>query len=224
MTQAGPLRWRSGAGWLILAGGGSRESGETEEVDGEILNLADSSQPVAYLPTAGAPLSQGEKLLEYYADLGGPRGYVVPIRDPSGARDVENLQLLASAGLVYIDDGDALELTRALWEGPALDALARAFARGAIVVGMGAGAAALGAWVFDVAAEAAGGPGWGWVQNALVAPRFTGASQAPGLRAALRERQGWIGLGIPIGSALVLGPEGQVHTVGEEEITVVLAR
>jgi cyanophycinase-like exopeptidase len=224
MTQAGPLRWLSGLGWLVLGGGGDWQEGETGEVDTHALALVDPSRPVAYLPTAHGSISRGEIFLDYYADLGGPQGYVVPILSPVDARRAENRRLLAGAGLIYIDDGDALDLTRALWESPALEGIAEAFAVGAIVVGMGAGAAALGAWVIEPGEPGAGGPGWGWVAGTVVVPAFSGAEDAPALQAALRARPGSIGMGVPPGGALALGPQGKVETWGEAEVTVVVAR
>ena len=44
MTRAGPLRWRTGAGWLVLAGGGKWQQGET----GEIENLMVQERKVLF--------------------------------------------------------------------------------------------------------------------------------------------------------------------------------
>ena len=76
MTQAGPLRWRTGAGWLVLAGGGKWQNDETDEIDAAALGWANLDRPIAVLPTAGSTTAEGEALLEYYADLGGPSGYI----------------------------------------------------------------------------------------------------------------------------------------------------
>jgi cyanophycinase len=224
MTQKGPLRWLSGAGWLVLGGGGNWEESETAEMDDRALALADFTLPVVYLPTAAGSLDQGEALIEYYADMGGPNGYVVPILDPMAARDPVNVGRIADAGLVYIGDGDALQLTQVLWQSPALDAIVQVFSRGAVIIGAGAGAAALGAWVMGEVEGAAGGPGWGWLPDVVVAPGFSGAENMPILRAVLRTQQGLHGFGIPRGSALALGPRGEVETWGEGDITFVLAQ
>ncbi|MBN1179324.1 MAG: Type 1 glutamine amidotransferase-like domain-containing protein [Anaerolineae bacterium] len=224
MTRVGPLQWRSGGGWLVLGGGGNWRRGELGEMDGRALALADFSLPVAYLPTANGSIFEGEELLDYYADLGGPQGYVVPILSPSNARDPENVRLLSEAGLIYIGDGDALHLAQVLWESPALDGLARAFEIGAVIVGAGAGAAALGAWVLGETVGAAGGPGLGWVEQIVVVPYFAGTEGAPVLQAALRAYPGLNGVGIPAGFALALGPEAQLETWGDGDITFVVAR
>lgn len=224
MTELSPLRRLAGAGWLVLVGGGDWEQGETGEVDGEILVRTNLAKPVAYLPAAHGSVARGESLLEYYVDLGGPRGYVVPIREPADAQDPENCRLLSQAGLIYLDDGDPLRLTRTLWASPALDAMAEAFKRGAMVVGLGAAASALGAWVLEDPQAPSGGTGWGWLPGIVVVPYFSGAKAAPGLQGALRARPGLVGLGVPKGVALALGPEKRVETWGPGQATVVVAQ
>jgi len=186
LTQAGPLRWRAGAGWLILAGGGRWEENETGEVDAAALGWADLDRPTALLPTAGISTVQGEALLDYYADLGGANGYVVPIFDAAGAQYKENCRLLEQAGLIYIGDGpDAVGLARALRGSPALQALARAFEDGAVIVGMGAGAIALGAWLADPDNPKRAEPGWGWLPDVIVEPHFAGTEAAGRLKRLL---------------------------------------
>jgi len=100
MTRAGPLRWVTGAGWLILVGGEGEVQGIAAEVDDRLLARADFSSPIAFLPTASGSPTAGESLLECYAGLGGPRGYVVPVLNAVDAQREENYRLLAEAGLI----------------------------------------------------------------------------------------------------------------------------
>lgn len=223
LTQAGPLRWRTGAGWLILAGGGRWEESETEEIDAAALGWADLDRPTALLPTAGISIVKGEALLENYTDLGGANGYVVPIFDAAGAQHKENCYLLEQAGLIYISDGpDVLGLVRALRGSPALRALAQAFNDGAAIVGMGAGAIALGAWLADSNSPERAEPGWGWLPDVIIQPYFMGTKSAGQLRNLLNTQSACLGLGIPEQSALALGPAGEVESVGLGQVTVVL--
>jgi cyanophycinase len=224
VTQAGPLRWRTGAGWLLVTGGGAWQKGETGAVDAAALGWTSPDRPIAILPTGGGSTAEGEALLEYYADLGGPNGYIVPIFDAASAHQRENCQLLREAGLIHIGDGpDILRLARTLRESPALQALAYAFETGAVVVGAGIGAAALGAWVASDASIGAE-PGLGWLPGAIIEPHFRGTETAIELRRLLQAQPNCLGLGIPEGIALALGPEGQVETVGDGEITVVIGQ
>jgi cyanophycinase len=225
MTQAGPLHWCTGAGWLVLAGGGKWQNGETGTIDAAALGWANLDRPIAVLLAAGGSTAEGEALLEYYADLGGPGGYVVPIFDAASAQQPENCQLLEQAGLVYIADGpDVLGLTRAMRESPSLEALERAFQYGAAVLGGGAGAIVLGAWVATRDHPERAEPGWGWLPDVIVEPHFVASRSAGRLHSLVNTHPTCLGLGIPERVALALGPDGRVETVGEEQITVVLSK
>lgn len=225
MTQAGPLRWRTGAGWLVLAGGGTWEDGGTGAIDAAALGWADLDRPLAVLLTAGGSTAAGEALLEYYADLGGPGGDVIPIFDATDAQQPEYCQLLERAGLIYIADGpNTAHLVQALYASPALEAMAQAFAYGAIVVGLGAGATALGAWYADPDHLEQIAPGWGWLPDAIVEPHFSASEPVIRLRALVKAHPTCLGLGIPDQVALALGPDGRVETLGEGQITVVLGQ
>ncbi len=222
-TGTGPLRWRVGAGWLVLGGGGSWRANETGDVDAAALGWADLDRPVAVVPTAGMATDEAEALLEYYADLGGPNGYVVPIFDATGAQWQENCHLLAEAGLIYLADGpDTLGLVRALRASPALEGTARAFEAGAVLLGMGAGAAVLGDWVGDQGEQRVE-PGLGWLPNIIVTPGFKGIEQTRQLRRLLELKPNCLGLGVPERTALGLGPGGVVENVGPGQVTVVVS-
>ena len=223
MTQAGPLTWRTGSGWLVLSGGEPPEPAKSSILDTVTLRWAYSNRPMAILPTAGGSLNQLEELALGYGDLSGSEGYVVPIFGLNDAHQSENYQLLAESGLIYLADGpDALALVRALRDSPALEAIDQAYAEGASILGLGAAAMVLGAWVAGSAEGAQPEPGLGWVQNVIIEPRFAGSASAMRLHALLGAQPGCLGLGIPEGSALALGPDSQVETVGEGQVTVVL--
>jgi cyanophycinase len=213
---------------LVLSGGGSWRENETGEVDATALGWADLDRPMAVLPTTGSSTIEAEALLDYYADLGGPNGYLVPIFDAAGAQMAENCRLLEEAGLIYISDGpETVNLVRTLRESPALEALTRTFEQGAVIVGTGAGAAALGTWIAGpephLSATTRAEPGFGWLQNVVVVPHFEGTEAAPRLRDLLSLKPNCLGLGIPDGVGLGLGPSGEVENIGPGQVTVVFS-
>ena len=225
MTQAGPLSWRTGAGWIVLAGDGQHGPHDWDGIYAAILGWAIPGRPAALILTAGGSSMAAENLLECWADLGGANGYIVPIYTPGDAHRLENCELLADAGLVYLADGpNVLALLRVLGASPALDAIAQAFDDGAPVVAAGVASAPMGAWVADPAGRVPAEPGWAWVQDVVIAPRFTGAQNAENLRGLLAAHPDCLGLGIPEGTALALGPRGRVETLGVAQATVVLGQ
>lgn len=220
MTQAGPIQWRTGAGWLVLLGGGRWE--ETETIHSQAISAITDESPIAFVPAADPDPTYGESFLSFYADLGAPPGYVVPIHDRQSASDAANCRRLARASLVYLGDGSTARLIEALEGTPAIEALAAAFDSGAVIVGAGAGALLLGRW--GVNAEAGRVyPGWGWISDALIVPHYA-IERVRHTRAALQRYPETIALGIPDEVALALGPEGEVATWSEtdQQVTVTL--
>src|SRR3990172_3001928 len=108
MTQAGPLRWRTGNGWLVLVGGGRWNT--TDAIDRRAIEAMTDEAPIAFVPAAGCPPDYGESFLAHYARLGAPAGYVVPIHDQASANDPANVRRLTHAGLVYFGGGDTRQL------------------------------------------------------------------------------------------------------------------
>jgi cyanophycinase len=208
---------------LILAGGGKWQTGETGAIDAAALGWANLDRPIAMLLAAGGSSADGEALLEYYIEMGGPNGYILPIHTISDAQRAENCELLTNAGLIYISDGpELINLIQTLHQSPALIALGHAFDSGAAILGMGSGAVALGAWAASQDTTNRIVPGWGWLPGVIVEPHFTGTESSGRLRSLLNAHPNCLGLGIPNGTALALGPTGRVEALGEEQVTVVL--
>jgi cyanophycinase-like exopeptidase len=220
MTQTGPLQWRTGAGWLVLLGGGRWEENET--IHSQAISAISDESPIAYIPAADPDPTVGEAFLSFYADLGAPHGYVVPIHDQRSASDPANYRRLANASLIYIGGGSVQRLLEALEGTPAIEAIAAAFDGGAVIVGAGASAMLLGKWGVD-ARHGRILPGWGWVSDALIVPQYADESVAV-VRSALQRYPEAIALGIPLEVALALGPEGEVATWTDtdQQVTVTL--
>jgi dipeptidase E len=208
MTQAGPLQWRSGAGWLVLIGGGSWE--ENEVIHSQAISAIVDEAPIAFLPAAETDPTYGESFLSYYAELGAPPGYVVPIHDQYSARDPANYRRLAQASLIYIGGGETQRLIETMEGTPAIEAIAEAYDAGAVIVGINAGAIMLGRWGISQHPKKVL-PGWGWISDSIIAPHYLSAQQAE-VRAALQLYPEAIALSIPDQVALALGPEGDVET------------
>jgi len=221
MTQAGPLKWRTGEGWLVLIGGSSGGWRTTQAIDRAAIDAMSDEAPIAFVPAAGCPSDYGESFLEHYTRLSAPAGYVVPIHDKASAHDPANARRLVQAGLIYFGGGDSRLLLDTLTGTPALDAVVAAFAAGAVIVGASAGAIALAAW--GVSADPGVGvlKGWGWLPQAIVSVHHT-PERAGALRAALIEHPDLLGIGLPEDGALALSPDGRVATWGRGQITVTL--
>jgi len=224
MPRQGGLEWVDGNGWLVLCGGGDRRRGETDLIDANALSLANLDRPLIAILSEGEA-DDVEGVLEHYVALGGPGGEGILLSE--GQKTLEDeafLSLLSQAGLLYLGGDRPLDLVTALHRTRALRLIVQGFAtlQGLVIVGTGGGAAALGAWVRAPEQEGVESPGLNFLRNGIVAPYFTRTEEAQVLRRLLRDHRGFVGLVIPRGTALALGPRGEVETWGHDKITAVI--
>jgi cyanophycinase-like exopeptidase len=145
-------------------------------------------------------------------EMGAPTGYLVDVVTEDDATIRAQLD---EAGMIILGDGRAAETLRAALPGAALEGMSAAYARGAVILGIGAGAAALGSFV-------EGAQGLGWIENAIIMPNYEQPERAAALHALLSAHPSAYGIGIGSRSALALGAQGQVEVWGERQVTVLL--
>jgi cyanophycinase-like exopeptidase len=189
----------------------------TEQIDRAAIEAAPSDKPIAFVPAANCPPEYGESFLQVYRQHGAPDGYVAPITSREASHDAQNLSLLRDAGLIYFGGGDTTELLASMTDTPAVDAVAEAYARGAVVVGMSAGAIALSERGLSLGAGVL--EGWSWLERILVSVHHD-AGRGAAFGGAMREHPDMLGIGIPEDAALALGPEGEIESWGDEELVV----
>lgn len=226
MPRQGPLQWVDGEGWLILVGGGDWRRGETDAIDAQLLSLANLDRPMVVLLAEGRR-SDAEDLLEHYTLLGGPGGEAFSL----AAITRDQLQtasfatLLQEAGVLVLSGENPLPLVNNLYNTAALRHIVEGYStyQALSLVGLGAGAAALGRWVFGPQPPHPQAMGLGFLMNAVIVPHFTTTENSPVLRALPQIGENLLGLGIPEQTALALGPQGQFEMWGEGQVTAVVS-
>ncbi len=225
MPQQGPLRWLDGEGWLVLMGGGDWRQGETDRVDAQVLSVANLDRPIVVILSEGSR-REAEELLEHYTLLGGPVGeaFVLSEMTREQLSNPRLLTLLEEAGTLYLGGDNPLPLVRTLFNTPAFERIVRGFTtmQALTIVGAAGGAAALGAWMTGPAPHFQQARGLSVVFDAVVVPHFTRTEETPILQDLLQAAPSLLGLGIPDGTALALGPKAQVETWGQEQVTAVV--
>lgn len=219
MPQVNVIRWRDGEGWLVLSGGGDSGTESTVNVvDVETLALSriQWGEPVAYI-WAGGDIEVADKHLAALEDLGAPTGYLVDVL----TEDDDTIRAqLTEAGMIVLGDGADVEVLRSGMVGVAVESMAEAFERGAVILGIGGGAAVLA----EIVNGTRNSGGLGWLEGGMVIPHIENEAQAALLRQMLQDHPAAYALGIGTGSALALGPDGQVETWGNRQIVVTLGR
>ncbi len=203
--------WYKSRGWIVLSGGADAGG----EIRSQVLGRLKSAGVVVYL---GFSEDSGDEVLDDFEDLGAPSGYLVNVMEEDD--DTIRTQI-AAASLIVIDDSAAAQQWRDALTGATLDGIQEALSRGAVLLGEGEGAAVLGAVLL---AEGRLHDGLAMMEHALILPTVASLAEAPDAQHYLDTEPDAVVIGIGVGSALALGPEGRIETWGQRQVTVALGR
>ncbi|NDJ60087.1 MAG: hypothetical protein GYB67_03130 [Chloroflexi bacterium] len=208
-TQA-VLRWLDGRGWLVLSGSDQI----TTDVRGMALGRAAADGGGACLSLTGDP-ADADRLLDDIDDLGAPSTYIVDIYNDD---DVTLQRRLEEASVIIITNGTSADQVRSALKGAAIDGIQAAYEHGAVVLAEGVCAVALGEWLMLPTDDIISG--LEWLHGALI--EVDTPDVALYARPLFLVQPSAIAVGIGGGSALVLGPDGQVETWGLGQVTIAL--
>ncbi len=200
MEAQSPFSWHSANGWIVLAGPPDALS----EARAAALSRASDLGAVAYVSMAA---DLGDALMDDFAELGAPTGYLVDLEESDSNAIYERL---SGAGMIVLEaGGQAAQLLR-LMRGTAGHAIKAALELGALVMFEGEAAAIAGERV----AVAGGAKGLCLVESAIIAPAEDSALEHAAARQVYGDSPDLVYIGLPAGSALALGPAGQIQTWG----------
>ncbi|MHB8513592.1 MAG: Type 1 glutamine amidotransferase-like domain-containing protein [Actinomycetota bacterium] len=163
------------------------------EIDQEILHSIGPKPRVVILPTAAGgedPEDWAYRGVEHFAKLGA-QSVGLMVLDRLGAEDPVHIAEVERADVVYFSGGKPARLLAAIEESPLFDAMLRARANGAWIVGASAGAMVLGDWTLvHTAQDPHGTPtiwtlGLGLLQGLAVVPHYDMWMEAPELAAEI---------------------------------------
>ena len=208
-----------GDGWLVLVGGGEFSFGQTEDADrawlAKLPETAHGSAETAvgFLPTASGSTEYGGHFAAYLDETHGERAETIPIYRARDAKRGKNSTRIAESRAAYLGGGVTDHLLDAFVDSPALEALVAKLEEGGVVVTIAAAAEALGGIVRSLLRQELVA-GLGFLRGGGVATNFDPSDERR-LRELLEHPAVKWGLGLPAGSAVLLGPDGAVETVGD---------
>jgi cyanophycinase-like exopeptidase len=202
---------QSRAGWLTLIGGGEFSFGETDEADQAWIDRAPEG-PVGFIPAASGSNDYPRHFAEYLKEEFDREVEIIPIYRERDGRRGRNSERIRDVAAVYVGGGVSDHLLEAIRETPAEEALARKIAEGGMVVAIAAAAQCAGKFARSIFRGDLI-PGFGWLPDGVVEPNFDPGHDRR-LRKMLAGAGVRYGLGLPAGSAVLLGPEGAMEVVG----------
>lgn len=202
------LRWPAGLGWLVFSGG----SDGLSTIRAQVLRKAKPEGEVVYI---GLSVDDADEIMEDLGELGAPTGYLVDILTQDD--DTIHREIKDAAVIVLPDDHPAEKLQGALM-GVAIDAIREAYDAGAIVLAEARSAVLFGG--VYVSEDDVVTAGLNWLEDTYIIPGVTSMQESELARSALATQSAAVVVGIGIGSALALGPDGQVETWGKRQVAL----
>ncbi|HEX6158722.1 MAG TPA: Type 1 glutamine amidotransferase-like domain-containing protein [Thermoanaerobaculia bacterium] len=203
---------------LVLIGGGEFSFGETKEVDRFLLSrMRPDKRTVAFVPTASGSAEYASHFGKYLRELDPSVEVInVPIYRGRDSRRPKNLATLTGAGMIYVGGGVTNNFLDTMHESAADLAMRDAAAGGAVIAAIGAAASCFGVYARDMRGSSAL-PGMGWIEGTAIETGFE-----PGNDTALRRLMSApgveLGLAIPAGTAVSVGPDGSTTIIGDGQI------
>jgi cyanophycinase-like exopeptidase len=201
----------STAGWLALVGGGEFSFGETEDADRAWMEKVPPG-PVGFIPAASGSNDYPRHFAEYLKTTFDREVEIIPIYRERDGRRGRNSERIRDVAAVYLGGGVTDHLLEAILDTPAAEALARKLAAGGVVVAIAAAAQCAGRFARSIFRGDLI-PSFGWLPDGVVEPNFDPAHDRR-LRKMLVGEGVDFGLGIPAGSAVLMGPDAVVEVVG----------
>lgn len=210
MPENNVLRWPDGAGWLVLSGGVAVES----EIRALVLERSVVEGGVAYVSVDSPPDAAA---LEDMDDLGAPAGYAV---DVLAEDDGSIRKALAEASTIVVEDTRSPEALLSGLKGAAVEGAQLAYERGAMILAEGCAAAVFGRWMSLQSGQIV--QGLDWLHNTLLIPGVSSLGQSDAARNILAAEPMSIAVGVGSGSALALGPNGELELWGRRQVALAL--
>lgn len=210
MAEGQIINWLDNNGWIVLSGGADALS----EIRAMALSRAISDGGVAYISFAD---DAGDFLLEDMSDLGAPAGYIVDLVNDDNNSIYEQIM---SAGVIVIEPGRSINTLHSAITQTVKRALRAALEHRALILLEGMAASVFGE--LFIGDDGILKEGVKWVENTFIMPGVTSFVESPDAQKALAYKADMVFIGIGLGSALVLGPEGEMETWGDNQVTITL--
>jgi cyanophycinase len=213
-------------GHLVLIGGGDKPA----DAMAKFIELAGGPQaPMVAIPTA----SEDSDVGYYHTDLfretyGCPNVVTLDIKNRADAARPDFVERAAAAGGIFFGGGDQARITRAILDTPVGDAIAAAFARGAVVGGTSAGTACqsplmiTGEGDFTVirASSVELWRGFGFFRDVIVDQHFIARQRSNRLISVILEHPSLLGVGVDEDTAVWVRPDGTFQVLGDRCVMV----
>jgi len=210
MLEKIPFSWLESNGWLVLSG--SKDT--LSEMRAQALSRLNVDGAIAYVSLAG---DLGDSLMEDMAELGAPTGYFVDLEDDDNNAIYERLK---DASMIVIEPGDDIFTLKRLMTQTVIRALKEALNLGALILFEGLASNLMGEHIITLDGQVI--KGLSFVNNVFISANVDSILEIVDMQRIYETAPQTVFIGIPYGSALVLGPSGHIETWGDKQVTISL--
>lgn len=218
----------------LVAIGGAEDKTSDLEILRRVFSLAPlDNQEVAVLATAsGIPEEVFPAYEEAFGRIGATDVHYLDVRSREDARKNENCEIVNNCGIIFFTGGDQLRLTNVLGGSPLLETIRERYAKGAVVAGTSAGAAAMSAtMIYNGAASDAlrkgavkMSSGLAFVEGVVIDSHFLERGRFTRLMEVGATNPEYIGIGIGEDAGVIFHDGGLMEAIGPGHVIVVDSR
>lgn len=232
LTRASAPRARPATGSLVLIGGACDPHGEALGAFVDRAHGRDGGCIVGITTASQDPAASAREWMAAFRSAGADRVEIPVIDGRDRAADPRVAEMLAGADGIFLGGGDQVQLVATIAGSPAEEALREAWARGAVVCGTSAGAAALTETILAGAEpdeygqmqDLYLGPGFGLLgHHTLIDTHFSERRRLQRLFMVIARNPALMGLGIDEDTAMVVDGH-RAAVVGRGSVTFVDGR
>jgi len=210
MLERIPFSWLDSNGWIVLSG--SKDS--LSEMRAQALTRVNADGAVAYISLAG---DLGDALMEDMAELGAPTGYFVDLEDDDNNAIYERL---STASMIVIEPNDDINTLKRLMTQTVIRAFKEALNLGALILCEGIASNMMGELIVTWDGQLV--KGLAFINNVFISSDVDSILDSRDMQNVYEAEPETVFIGIPRGSALVLGPDTYIETWGEKQVTISL--
>jgi cyanophycinase len=200
---------------LIIGGSEAKDPQERRTILRHVAGEARARIVVLTVATQ-LPRETWEQYRRLFRDLGASDVVLLDVRTRDDAYDPGNIELLTDDAVCFLTGGDQLRITSQLGNTPVAERLRVLHAKGNLVCGTSAGAAAISeAMLIGGPSDSSGdvstlamGPGLGLLPGAVIDSHFAERGRIGRLIAAIAQNPAMLGIGIDENTAIVVTTDG----------------
>lgn len=207
-------------GQLMIIGGGDHHEGAAPILEAIAQTASEGEGPLVVVTAATYAPEGTEEYLTRFHDLGVKQVELLDIRQRQDAFDEANVQKCREASVIFFIGGDQLRLTSQLGDTPMFQCMMDNYARGGMIAGTSAGAAAMPQTMVtggpsdesNRISTLAMAPGLGFLADVVIDSHFAERGRMGRLLGAVAQNPRNLGLGIDESTAIWV-KQGQRFTV-----------